>query len=174
MNLLHIVGDTDFSLDNLDPLIVSFTGGSSPNATATIDISEDELFELTETFDVNIINTSRDNVNIGSMDTANVNILDNDEVRVYFNDSTYIVLESDGEIEIGLNIELPPEGSSRNISVMATLTDVSTDGECKSPRLCKIGQSWFINICKGVFIHCFRFDGLYAIVFQCSPGHCYK
>ena len=108
---------------------------------------EDELFELTENFDVNIIVTSHDNVNIGSMDTSNVNILDNDEVRVYFNDSTYTVLESDGEIEIGLNIELPSEGSSTTISVMATLSDVSTDGECKSPMHCKIGQSWFINIC---------------------------
>ena len=92
-------------------------------------ITNDEIFEGTQSFELLLDSTSSAHVVIGNNDQVMVNISDDEIVNVFFGDNYISATESDGYVVVGVNASLPSGGSEVSFSVGTIVTSGTASGE---------------------------------------------
>ena len=92
-------------------------------------ITNDAIFEGTQSFELLLNSTSSPQVIIGSNNRAMVNISDDEIINVYFVNNYISAVESDGYIVVGVNASLPSGGTEVTFSVGTTVTPGTAQGE---------------------------------------------
>ena len=92
-------------------------------------ITNDEIFEGTQSFKLLLDSTSSPHVVIGNNDQVMVNISDDEIVNVFFGDNYISATESDGYVVVGVNASLPSGGSEVIFSVGTIVTPGTAQGE---------------------------------------------
>ena len=89
-------------------------GSTSASVVLAID---DDVYEITESFQVAITSTSDEDVLIGMTNETTVNIEDDEMITVFFQEDTFSFLESDGESVVTVYADLPAGGLAVNITL---------------------------------------------------------
>ena len=106
-----------------NPLSVMFRPGSR-KGILPIKINNDDIYEGTQSFTLAISSTGHQRILFQSENRSTVNIVDDEVVFVKFNKSMYTAMESDGRVVIGLNVILPPGGSTVSVNFIVTMTTI--------------------------------------------------
>ena len=95
----------------------------------SLEITNDTIFEGTQSFQLLLDSTSSPYVVIGSNNQATVNISDDEIIYVYFVNNYISAVESDGYAVVGVNASLPSGGTEVEFSVGATVSPGTARGE---------------------------------------------
>ena len=119
---LSFTDSTDYNISSIFP--VEFLAGSA--ISSVVIAIDDDVFEFSETFTLNITSTSDDGVLIvpNSLHSqATVNIEDDEMITVFFQEDPFSFLESDGEAVVTVYADLPTEGLAVNITLGVNITN---------------------------------------------------
>ena len=94
-----------------------------------MEITNDTIFEGTQSFQLLLDSTSSPQVVIGSINQATVNISDDEIINVYFVNNYISAVESDGYAVVGVNASLPSGGTEVTFSVGTTVISGTAQGE---------------------------------------------
>ena len=109
-------------------LTPTFTAGTS-TVNVTLEITNDAIFEGTQSFELLFLSVSVPNVIFPSNNQTTVYILDDEMITVLFSRRFFTATESDGEAVVGLTANLPSGGSEVAFSVGTTVTSATARGE---------------------------------------------
>ena len=94
----------------------------------TVQITNDNIFEGTQSFRLSLESTSSPQVLFGAYDQTTVYILDDEMITVFFSSYNLTVMESDGYIVVGVNASLPSGGTEVTFSVGTTVIPGTAQG----------------------------------------------
>ena len=94
----------------------------------TVQITNDNIFEGTQSFRLSLESTSSPQVLFGAYDQTTVNILDDEMITVLFSSYNLTATESDGYIAVGVNARLPSGGTEVPFSVGTTVIPGTAQG----------------------------------------------
>ena len=106
----------------------TFTAGTS-TVNVTLKITNDAIFEGTQSFELLFSSVSVPNVILASNNQTTVYILDDDMITVFFSSRFFSAMESDGVSIVGINASLPSGGTEVEFSVGTTVTPGTAQGE---------------------------------------------
>ena len=124
LNDFHLIASDESDYSSFgNPPTVLFSPGSR-RETLLIQIFDDSIYEETQSFTLSILTTRDNKINFRAEDNTTVNIIDDEFLSVEFTNSSYIFLESDGKVAIGVKGILPPGGSEVLVNFMINITTV--------------------------------------------------
>ena len=109
-------------------LTPTFTAGTSM-VNVTVQITNDNIFEGTQSFQLSLESTSAPQVVFGAYNQTTVNIMDDEMITVSFSDHYFSAMESAGEVVVGVNASLPSGGTEVTFSVGTSITPGTAQGE---------------------------------------------